>query len=69
MALQGTVKWFSEKKGCGFITPDDGGEDLLVLYTGVRGTGFRALAERQRVIYELSPGREGRRRATNVTKL
>ncbi len=69
MALRGTVKWFSEKKGCGFITPDDGGEDILVLYTGVRGTGFRALAERQRVIYELSAGREGRRRATNVTKL
>jgi cold shock protein len=68
MALQGTVKWFSEQKGYGFITPDDGGEDILVLYTGVRGTGFSALAEGQRVIYELSPGRDGRRRATNVTK-
>jgi CspA family cold shock protein len=68
MAQQGTVKWFSEEKGYGFITPDDGGEDLLVHYTGVRGTGFRALAEGQRVTYDLTHGREGRMRATNVTK-
>jgi CspA family cold shock protein len=65
---QGTVKWFGEGKRYGFITPDDGGEDLLVHYTGVRGTGFRALAEGQRVTYDLTRGREGRTRATNVTK-
>jgi cold shock protein len=65
---QGTVNWFSEEKGYGFITSDDGGEDLLVHYTGVRRTGFRALAEGQRVTYDLIHGREGRTRATNVTK-
>jgi CspA family cold shock protein len=68
MALHGTVKWFSHEKGYGFITPDDGGEDLLVHYTGVRGTGFRALAAGQKVSYDLADGRDSRRRATNVTK-
>jgi CspA family cold shock protein len=65
---QGTVKWFSEEKGYGFITPDDGGEDLFVHYTGVRGTGFRSLKEGQKVTYDLTHGREGRTRATNVAK-
>ena len=65
---QGTVKWFSEEKGYGFISPDDGGEDLMVHYTGVRGSGFRALTEGQRVTYNLTHGRAGRMRATNVTK-
>jgi CspA family cold shock protein len=68
MAQEGTIKWFDREKGYGFITPDDGGEDLLVHYTGVRGTGFRGLVEGQRVTYDLTDGREGRRRATNVTK-
>jgi CspA family cold shock protein len=68
MAPEGTVKWFNEEKGYGFIAPDDGGEGLLVHYTGVRGTGFRALAEGQKVSYELTHGRPGRTRATNVTK-
>jgi cold shock protein len=68
MPQEGTVKWFSEEKGYGFITPDDGGEGLLMHYTGVRGTGFRALAEGQRVTYELTHGRTGSKRATNVTK-
>jgi CspA family cold shock protein len=69
MAQEGTVKWFSMEKGYGLITPDDGGEDLLVHYTGVRGMGFRALAQGQRVTYELATyGRTGRTRATNVFK-
>ena len=42
---RGTVKWFSEEKGYGFITPDDGEEDLFVYYTGIEGTGFRSLTE------------------------
>ena len=63
---QGTVKWFSEEKGYGFISPDDGGEDLFVQYSGVRGTGFRSLKEGQKVTYDLTYGREGRTRATNV---
>ena len=69
MAQEGTVKWFSEEKGYGLITPDDGGEDLLVHYTGVRGMGFRALAQGQKVTYELTYyGRAGMARATNVLK-
>ncbi len=68
MAQEGTVKWFSEEKGYGFIIPDAGGEGYLVHYTGVRGTGFRALAAGQKVSYELTHGRAGRSRATNVTK-
>jgi CspA family cold shock protein len=69
MAQEGTIKWFSEQKGYGFITPDDGGEDLLVHYTGARGTGFRALTQGQKVIYELTHGRAGRTRAANVFKI
>jgi CspA family cold shock protein len=57
---KGTVKWFSEEKGYGFIEPDDGGgEDLFVHYTGIEGTGFRSLKEGERVSYEPTRGRRG----------
>jgi cold shock protein len=49
---RGTVKWFSEEKGYGFIRPDDGGEDIFVHYTGIKGEGFRSLEEGERVSYE-----------------
>ena len=56
---QGTVKWFSDDKGYGFITPEEGGEDLFVHHTGISGTGFKSLEEGSKVSYEPSQGRKG----------
>ncbi|MBN2513826.1 MAG: cold-shock protein [Sedimentisphaerales bacterium] len=55
----GTVKWFNEKKGFGFITPEDGGEDLFVHYTNITSEGFRTLNDGQKVQYEAAQGRKG----------
>ena len=65
---QGTVKWFSEEKGYGFITPDGGGEDIFVHYTAISGSGFRSLEDGEKVIYELTKGRKGAE-AQNVSKV
>jgi CspA family cold shock protein len=64
---QGTVKWFSEEKGYGFISPDEGGEDLFVHYSGIEGTGFRSLDEGEKVAYEVTQRRRGMQ-AQNVSK-
>ena len=61
----GTVKWFNEQKGYGFITPDEGGEDLFVHYSKITGEGFRTLQEGQKVEFEMGQGRKGPE-ATNV---
>ena len=64
----GTVKWFSDDKGFGFITPDEGGRDLFVHFTGITGDGYRSLAEGAKVTYEEEPGDKGPK-AINVQKL
>ncbi len=55
----GTVKWFSDQKGYGFIKPDDGGKDLFVHYSNVEGDGFKTLQEDQKVEYEATQGQKG----------
>ena len=65
---RGTVKWFNEEKGYGFITPDEGGEDLFVHYSAIEGSGFRSLEEGERVSYEPARGRKGEQ-AENVRKV
>lgn len=55
----GTVKWFNEAKGFGFITPDDGGDDLFIHHSNIDMEGFRKLDEGQKVEFEAAPGRKG----------
>lgn len=64
---QGTVKWFSNQKGYGFITQDDG-KDIFVHYSAIGGEGFKTLEEGQRVQFEITKGPKGEQ-ATNVTKV
>jgi CspA family cold shock protein len=55
----GTVKWFNESKGFGFIAPDDGGDDLFVHFSAIQGGGFKTLAEGQKVSFETEQGPKG----------
>ena len=55
----GTVKWFNDAKGFGFITPDDGGKDLFAHFSAIQGNGFKSLQENQKVIYEKTTGPKG----------
>ena len=61
----GTVKWFSDEKGFGFVTPDEPGKDLFVHYSGIAGDGFKSLAEGAKVSYDEEAGDKGPK-AVNV---
>ena len=65
---KGTVKWFSDQKGYGFITPEDGSKDLFVHHSSIQGEGFKSLQEGQSVEFEQTEGQKGPQ-ASNVAKL
>jgi len=56
---KGTVKWFNDQKGFGFVTPDNGGADLFVHFSAIQGDGFKTLTEGQAVEYEEGQGQKG----------
>ena len=61
----GTVKWFNDAKGYGFITPDEGGKDLFVHFSAIQGSGFKTLKENDKVQFDVTQGANGPA-ATNV---
>ena len=64
---KGTVKWFNDQKGYGFITPEDGSKDVFVHHSAITGSGFKSLREGQVVEFEVTQGPKGPQ-ATNVNK-
>jgi CspA family cold shock protein len=67
MRISGTVKWFNDAKGFGFITPSDGSKDCFVHHSAIQGSGFKTLAEGDRVEFDLTQGAKGPS-AENVTR-
>ena len=57
--VKGTVKWFNNDKGYGFITPDDGSKDVFVHFSSIQGEGHRSLSEGQTVEFEVAQGKKG----------
>ena len=64
----GTVKWFNDAKGFGFITPDDGGEDLFAHFSAIQMNGFKTLKEGQKVSFEVTQGPKGKQ-ASNINNV
>ncbi|MBI2446970.1 MAG: cold-shock protein [Candidatus Omnitrophica bacterium] len=63
----GTVKWFSNQRGYGFITVDNGGKDVFVHHSAIKGDGFKSLNEGQRVKFEITKGEKGDQASNVVT--
>ena len=68
MSSTGTVKWFNDAKGFGFITPDGGGEDWFAHFSAIEGSGFKSLKENQKVSFEVTTGPKGKQ-ATQIKPL
>ena len=61
----GTVKWFNDSKGFGFITPDEGGDDIFAHFSAIQGDGFKSLKEGQSVTFDVTQGQKGKQ-ASNI---